>query len=53
VDAARAQLRDWLRAGRIQCRVDLRHGLRNLPAAFLDLFMGANEGTLLVANDTP
>ena len=53
VDTARAHLRDWLRAGHIQCRVDLRHGLRNLPAAFLDLFKGANEGTLLVANDTP
>jgi NADPH-dependent curcumin reductase CurA len=52
VDGARAQLRDWLCAGRIQCRVDLRRGLRNLPAAFLDLFKGANEGTLLVENDT-
>lgn len=53
VDAARAQLRTWLREGRIHCRVDLRQGFRQLPAAFLDLFKGANEGTLLVANDTP
>jgi NADPH-dependent curcumin reductase CurA len=53
VDAARAQLRTWLREGRIHCRVDLRQGFRHLPAAFLDLFKGANEGTLLVANDAP
>lgn len=53
VDAARAQLRTWLREGRIHCRVDLRQGLRNLPGAFMDLFKGANEGTLLVANDLP
>ena len=46
-----AALRAWLQEGRIQCRVDLRQGLRTLPAAFLDLFKGANEGTLLVAND--
>lgn len=53
VDAARAQLRAWLRAGQIHCRVDLRHGMRNLPSVFLDLFKGANEGTLLVENDRP
>lgn len=53
VDAAREKLRTWLREGRIHCRVDLRHGFRHLPAAFLDLFKGGNEGTLLVANDTP
>ena len=51
VDTARAQLRAWLQEGRIQCRIDLRQGLRTLPSAFLDLFKGANEGTLLVAND--
>jgi NADPH-dependent curcumin reductase CurA len=53
VDAARAQLQRWLREGRVQCRVDLRRGFGGLPAAFLDLFKGANEGTLLVANDVP
>lgn len=53
VDAARAQLRAWLHDGRIQCRIDLRQGFDKLPAAFLDLFKGANQGTLLVANDSP
>ena len=53
VDTARARLRAWLREGRIHCRVDLRQGLRSLPTAFLDLFKGANEGTLLVVNDMP
>jgi NADPH-dependent curcumin reductase CurA len=51
VEVARAQLRDWLREGRIHCRMDFRQGFANLPAAFLDLFKGSNEGTLLVAND--
>jgi len=53
VDAARARLLGWLREGRLVSRVDLRHGFRGLPAAFLDLFKGANQGTLLVANDAP
>jgi NADPH-dependent curcumin reductase CurA len=43
-----AALREWTAAGRISYREDLHQGLENLPAAFIKLFKGANEGTLLV-----
>lgn len=50
-DEARAQLSQWLDDGRLTVAVDLRQGLRQLPGALVDLFRGANSGTVLVAND--
>jgi NADPH-dependent curcumin reductase CurA len=47
-EAARAELMQWVAAGKIVRHEDLRHGFANLPAAFLDLFTGANIGTLLI-----
>jgi len=41
-------LSNWIAEGRIGIRVDLRDGFDRLPTAFVDLFRGANQGTLLV-----
>ena len=51
-EAAREQLRSWTETGDLVSRVDLRHGLEQLPIAFTDLFSGANRGSLLVFNDS-
>lgn len=48
VEAARAELMNWVAAGKIQRRDDVRSGFVGLPAAFLDLFAGKNTGALLV-----
>lgn len=50
VEEARAVLSAWLDTRQLQVRVDLRDGMERLPVALVDLFSGANEGTLLVAN---
>jgi NADPH-dependent curcumin reductase CurA len=49
--AARSELQRWLAEGKIVRHEDVRSGFEQLPAAFLDLFTGANAGTLLVASD--
>jgi NADPH-dependent curcumin reductase CurA len=49
VCAARAELMHWFAEGRIVRREDVRVGFEQLPAAFIDLFSGANRGALLVA----
>jgi NADPH-dependent curcumin reductase CurA len=46
--AARAALMNWHAEGKLVRREDVRSGFMQLPAAFLDLFAGANRGTLLV-----
>ncbi len=48
IERARTDLARWIVERKIVHRVDLREGFENLPAAFLDLFRGENEGTLLV-----
>jgi NADPH-dependent curcumin reductase CurA len=48
-DEARAALGTWLDEGRLVVRVDRRDGFEHLPAALIDLFRGANMGTLLVS----
>ena len=50
---AAAQLRRWAEEGELVVRLDRREGLDRLPAAFVDLFRGGNEGALVVVNDTP
>jgi hypothetical protein len=50
-DAARTELQRWLAEGKIVRHEDVRRGFERLPAAFLDLFTGANQGTLLVVSD--
>jgi NADPH-dependent curcumin reductase CurA len=51
IPAARDQLWDWVVAGQLRHREDIRHGFENLPATFGDLSRGANDGTLLVVTD--
>jgi len=50
-DAARSELQRWLAEGKIVRHEDVRRGFEQLPVAFLDLFSGANQGSLLVVND--
>jgi NADPH-dependent curcumin reductase CurA len=38
----------WIRDGRLRYREDIRDGLENAPAAFIDLLEGGNFGKLLV-----
>jgi len=47
-DAGRAQLREWLDAGKIESLHDEVEGLENAPAAFVDLLAGGNVGTRIV-----
>ena len=47
-DEAREAIRQWSESGELISRVDLRKGFDYLPSAFVDLFRGANKGTLLV-----
>jgi len=51
VDRARADIDRWRNEGKLVFRQDIREGFAKLPLAFLDLFTGANEGSLLVAAD--
>jgi NADPH-dependent curcumin reductase CurA len=45
---ARRDLKRWTSERKLLHRVDLRRGFENLPRAFLDLFSGQHDGTLLV-----
>ena len=45
---AMAELVPWVREGKIRHREDVREGLENAPAVFLDLFEGKNAGKLMV-----
>jgi len=48
IDEACAALAAWLRAGKIQDRVDIVEGIENAPAALIRLFKGENLGKQLV-----
>ncbi|WP_187972534.1 NADP-dependent oxidoreductase [Aquibium microcysteis] len=47
-DAALAELKRWRDEGKLIYRTDMREGFESLPRTFLDLFIGANDGALLV-----
>lgn len=47
-EEAIASIRQWSAAGRLKSRHDLRRGFEVLPEAFVGLFGGRNQGTLLV-----
>jgi NADPH-dependent curcumin reductase CurA len=49
--AAIAQLRQWVAAGKIAHREDVRTGFMNIPEIFATLFAGRNQGTLLAVPD--
>lgn len=49
-DEAVTYIREWVANGLLSRRMDLRQGFMALPSAFVDLFVGRNHGTLLVAN---
>jgi len=48
IDEAVDDLKSWEDPGRLQFRVDMRHGFEKLPHIFNSIFNGENEGTLLV-----
>ena len=43
-----AEINEWIKAGRIQFKVDVREGLENVPEVFNLLFSGAHDGKLLL-----
>lgn len=51
VPIASAELRGWLRAGKLRYRTDVQHGFDAIPATFLRLFTGANQGKQLLRID--
>jgi NADPH-dependent curcumin reductase CurA len=51
IDQARTDIDRWRKEGNLVFRQDIRRGFKNLPAAFLDLFTGGNQGALLVTAD--
>jgi NADPH-dependent curcumin reductase CurA len=48
VAEARSVIEEWQRAGVLNHREDVRQGFENLPATLLELFAGANTGTLML-----
>ena len=48
-----ADMKEWLRAGRIRYRSTILQGIEQAPAALIGLFKGSNTGKMLVqlAND--
>ncbi len=51
VPQASAELRDWLGAGKLRYRTDIQHGFEAVPATFLRLFTGENQGKQLLKID--
>jgi hypothetical protein len=47
-DESRAQLADWLRAGKLKHREDIVQGFENTPRAFIGMLQGQNIGKQLV-----
>jgi hypothetical protein len=47
-DAALAQLRAWIEAGRLKVHEDVIEGFENLPAALIGLLAGENRGKRMV-----
>ena len=47
-DAALAELKSWVEAGRIKVQEDVIDGLENLPAALIGLLAGENRGKRMV-----
>lgn len=43
-----AQMREWIREGKVKLRETVVDGLENAPDAFIALFRGANTGKMLV-----
>lgn len=50
-DEAHAALSEWIAAGQLVTRADIRQGLDRLPGSLVDLFSGNNNGSLIVIND--
>lgn len=48
MEEGRLEVQAWLRDGRLVSREDVRHGFETLPSAFIELFEGTNNGSLLV-----
>jgi NADPH-dependent curcumin reductase CurA len=52
LERARADLQAYYRAGMLAFRTDTRRGFESLPVVLNDLFSGANNGLLLVSDET-
>jgi NADPH-dependent curcumin reductase CurA len=50
---AKAQIREWAAQGRIHAREHIEIGIDNFHSAFLRLFEGSNEGTLILQVGAP
>lgn len=48
---ARLEVWNWFRKGKLISREDVRMGIAKLPATFMELFEGTNQGSLLVRAD--
>ena len=48
MEEGRLEVQKWVRDGRLVSREDVREGFETLPATFLELFEGTNNGSLLV-----
>ena len=48
VDAAMADLVQWLTDGKLQWREDIQEGFDKIPKTFLRLFEGSNQGKQLL-----
>ncbi len=42
------QINDWIKAGKLKFKVDVRDGLENAPEVFNKLFTGSHDGKLLL-----
>jgi NADPH-dependent curcumin reductase CurA len=41
-------LADWIRAGKLKYREDIREGLESAPASIKKLYSGENQGKLII-----
>ena len=48
VEEATARLADWVRAGRLKYREEIRDGIENCPGAIAELYRGENLGKRLI-----
>ena len=51
IDEAYADLGNWLAEGKLLWKEDIQEGFENIPATFLRLFSGSNEGKQLLKVD--
>ena len=48
IENGQRNLMRWAAEGKLKHREDIREGFENLPATLMDIFRGANNGTLML-----